>query len=416
MELLFKGLNPSYPNDVGIEVTPAKNFRENERKLLQQSGLDRFGKTEAWTALGTSQKLSYATHGIFRYFGKFPPPIATYLIHFYTKENDFVLDPMCGSGTSAVESLFLHRRSIMNDLNPLSMLLTKVKTTRISEEILQKRLDRLKEEYHPLSQDEYPFEPVALRDPAHWFLAKTSDSLRGLKYLIEQEKDPDLKDFLSVIFASTVRRVSKATTQQGRLFLDVDTTQEDALPTFVKRYTIGMTGLQQIPEQSSVVYCNQDARNLKSAINHPLALIILHPPYFNSYKYSSINSLETGWLGIDRNAYRKQEIREFFKVGKPENYRQYVDDMTDVLSEMLPLLKNGGVLALMIGDTVIRGNYIQVTKSILERLDFSRYEIERIAIRVPKYTEASWVASQRRHANDIGVTLHDFIICIRRTK
>lgn len=50
MELLFKGLNPSYPNDVGIEVTPAKNFRENERKLLQQSGLDRFGKTEAWTA------------------------------------------------------------------------------------------------------------------------------------------------------------------------------------------------------------------------------------------------------------------------------------------------------------------------------------------------------------------------------
>ena len=53
--------------------------------------------------------------------------------------------------------------------------------------------------------------------------------------------------------------------------------------------------------------------------------MILHPPYFNSYKYSSVNSLEMGWLGFDRLEYNKKEIREFFKVGKPENVDKYVD-------------------------------------------------------------------------------------------
>ena len=64
-------------------------------------------------------------------------------------------------------------------------------------------------------------------------------------------------------------------------------------------------------------HCYQDAASL----------VILHPPYFNSYKYSSINSLESGWLGIDRSSFRSGEIKEFFKVGKPEKYADYVEDI-----------------------------------------------------------------------------------------
>ena len=192
---------------------------------------------------------------------------------------------------------------------------------------------------------------------------------------------------------------------------------EDALPTFVKRYEIGVRGLADIPAKTNIKYFNRDLKDIKELTTEEKAkLVILHPPYFNSYKYSSINSLETGWLGIDRTEYSKQEVKEFFKVGKPENVDKYISDMSVALTNALSMLQKDGVLALMIGDTIMKGEYIPVTKMLLENIDLSDYKIETVAIRVPKYTEATWVASQRRNANSIGITLHDYVVVFRRVK
>ncbi len=411
----FNSLNNYYSDKVGIEIRSQGELIDREIALIEKSGLDQLAPVETWTALGTNQQLAYATHGIFRYFGKFPPPIATYMISQYTKEKDLVIDPMCGSGTTALEAGILKRRCAVNDVNPLSVLISKVKTTKIDKSLLEEKLEYLKANYRPMSLEEYAFVPVALKDPDHWFLKETSDSLRGIKYLIEQETDTNLKNFLKVIFAATIRRVSRATTQQGRLFLDVATALEDAFPTFEKRYEIGMKGLAELPEISDIEYYNVDLKDL-SAIDYEgkAKLVILHPPYFNSYKYSSVNSLEMGWLGYDRNQCNKKEVKEFFKVGKPENYERYVKDMSLALSNALNMLVPGGVLGLMIGDTIMKGEYIQVTRSLMDKLDSDKYEISKVVMRVPKYTEATWVASQRRDSNNIGITLSDYIVLIRK--
>ena len=411
----FNSLNNYYSDKVGIEIRSQGELIDREIALIEKSGLDQLAPVETWTALGTNQQLAYATHGIFRYFGKFPPPIATYMISQYTKEKDLVIDPMCGSGTTALEAGILKRRCAVNDVNPLSVLISKVKTTKIDKSLLEEKLEYLKANYRPMSLEEYAFVPVALKDPDHWFLKETSDSLRGIKYLIEQETNTNLKNFLKVIFAATIRRVSRATTQQGRLFLDVATALEDAFPTFEKRYEIGMKGLAELPEISDIEYYNVDLKDL-SAIDYEgkAKLVILHPPYFNSYKYSSVNSLEMGWLGYDRNQCNKKEVKEFFKVGKPENYERYVKDMSLALNNALNMLVPGGVLGLMIGDTIMKGEYIQVTRSLMDKLDSDKYEISKVVMRVPKYTEATWVASQRRDSNNISITLSNYIVLIRK--
>ena len=411
----FNSLNNYYSDKVGNEIRSQGELIDREIALIEKSGLDQLAPVETWTALGTNQQLAYATHGIFRYFGKFPPPIATYMISQYTKEKDLVIDPMCGSGTTALEAGILKRRCAVNDVNPLSVLISKVKTTKIDKSLLEEKLEYLKANYRPMSLEEYAFVPVALKDPDHWFLKETSDSLRGIKYLIEQETNTNLKNFLKVIFAATIRRVSRATTQQGRLFLDVATALEDAFSTFEKRYEIGMKGLAELPEISDIEYYNVDLKDL-SAIDYEgkAKLVILHPPYFNSYKYSSVNSLEMGWLGYDRNQCNKKEVKEFFKVGKPENYERYVKDMSFALNNALNMLVPGGVLGLMIGDTIMKGEYIQVTRSLIDKLDSDKYEISKVVMRVPKYTEATWVASQRRDSNNIGITLSDYIVLIRK--
>ena len=52
------------------------------------------------------------------YRGNFAPQIPRNLILRYTKEDDIILDPMVGGGTTLVEAKLLNRRSIGFDINP----------------------------------------------------------------------------------------------------------------------------------------------------------------------------------------------------------------------------------------------------------------------------------------------------------
>lgn len=401
---------------VYLDVRDTKSMTENEKLLLNLSGLADFAPVEIWTACGSNQQMAYSTHGAFRYFGKFPPPIATHLITNYTKEGDTVFDPMCGSGTTGVEALLLKRKSILNDISPLSTLLAKVKTTHIDADILTTYAEQIYSKYQPLTVDEYNFTPSYLKNYTHWFLPETIDSLRGIRYLIQNIEDDQIREFFLVCFAGTVRRVSKATTQQGRLFLDVETAEINALPFFKKRVDIAIKGVAELPKAKpdNTTIISYDLREpAPENLYESADLIICHPPYFNSYKYSSINSLELSWLDVDYGKLRKKEVREFFKVGKEENAEIYVDDMVNTLRNLYPTMKNGACLALMIGDTQIHGNYIPVTKQIIERIN-DIYNVELAVLRAPKYTEAAWVASQRRGASKVGVSLYDFIIMLRK--
>ena len=140
----------------------------------------------------------------------------------------------------------------------------------------------------------------------------------------------------------------------------------------------------------------------------------MHPPYFNSYKYSAINSLELSWLETNHADVRKNEIREFFKVGKKENVDKYIDDMLVSVNNVSKTLKKGGYLAIMIGDTVIKNEYIPVTNMLIEKIDKKVLKVEKIILRIPKYTEASWAASQRRKGNNVGINLCDFIVIFKK--
>lgn len=401
--------------NVGLDVRNSNDLLENEKELLLLSELESLAPIEVWSAIGSNQQMSYSSHGAFRYFGKFPPPIATYLIQQYSQPDQCVFDPMCGSGTTGVEALLQGRTAILNDVSPLSILLSKVKTTFLDKKQLRDTADTIYSNYRPLSVEEYNFVPSSLKNYDHWFLQETIDSLRGIKYLVEKIEDNNVKDFFQVCFAATIRRVSKATTQQGRLFLDVETAEADALPFFKKRVDIAIAGISQLPDKvNAVKLVSYDLRQpLPSYLDSCADLIICHPPYFNSYKYSSINSLELAWLGVNYSELRKNEVREFFKVGKEENANQYVSDMEKVLLNLHPTLKQDAYLGLMIGDTMIHGNYIPVTRMLLDKV-CDHYTVEKVALRAPKYTEAAWVASQRRTSSKVGVTLYDFVIVLRK--
>lgn len=399
---------------LAIRPSTAFSFEEKEQQL--KSGMRDAAKWEAWTVIGSNKDLAYATHGIFRFFGKFPPPIATHLISTYTKPGEIVWDPMSGSGTTGVEALILKRKVFLSDVSPLSLLLAKVKTTKIERTVLRAALERIHKRYSSSARVTNSFHPVGLKNLDHWFLPKTIASLKRIRAIIQAEPKDEVRQFFEVVFAAIVRRVSKATTQQGRLFLDVETALEDAFPIFYARAEKAIEQVCSLPDSKSRInILHHDLREKCAKIpNNGVDLIILHPPYFNAYKYSSINSLELVWLGHEYSNVRKSEVREYFKVGNPANVQYYVDDMANSIKNAVDKLRNDGVLAIMIGDTVLRGSHIPVVKQLLDKISPLGLTVEKIILRPPKFTEATWVASQRRVGNRLGAPLSDYLLILRK--
>jgi hypothetical protein len=66
-------------------------------------------------------------HSLHSFPGNFIPQIPAYLIQLLSEPGDTVLDPFCGSGTTAIEAALLGRRSWMSDINTASLQVTRGK-------------------------------------------------------------------------------------------------------------------------------------------------------------------------------------------------------------------------------------------------------------------------------------------------
>ena len=190
-QLAFFGTGRTAPvAAVGVEVRAARDLSAPQRQLLSQAHLDDIAPIESWKVTGTNKQLSYSTHGVFRFFGKFPPPIARHLIGEFSERGDWVLDPMMGSGTTAVEALDMSRNVVVRDVSPLSTLLCRVKTTHVAETDSRRAFDRVAKLVGSPATTQLPT-PIGLRNAEHWFLPETIASLGRIRAAIEANiKEP----------------------------------------------------------------------------------------------------------------------------------------------------------------------------------------------------------------------------------
>ncbi len=76
---------------------------------------------ELWTS---AQRKASSIHEI-SYRACFKPQLAGFFIERFTDTGDLVYDPFGGRGTTVIEAGLLGRRVVQNDINPLSVLLTR---------------------------------------------------------------------------------------------------------------------------------------------------------------------------------------------------------------------------------------------------------------------------------------------------
>jgi hypothetical protein len=81
------------------------------------------------------------THNFYRYPARFSPRFARGAIEAFSRPGEVICDPFMGGATTLVEARALGRHAIGSDVSTLSLFLSRVKTTPLSEEDITKVVD-----------------------------------------------------------------------------------------------------------------------------------------------------------------------------------------------------------------------------------------------------------------------------------
>ena len=142
-------------------------------------------------------------HKIHKYPAVFIPELADKIIEAFSNEGDTVLDLFAGSGTTLLESMRLNRHSKGIELNPLAVMITKVKTQYIDSDELAKGVAEWQERFLNNASAE---SKVTRKE--FWFHEITSSAINDAIGAMEVMENEHIADFLKICLSEIIREVS----------------------------------------------------------------------------------------------------------------------------------------------------------------------------------------------------------------
>ena len=366
------------------DLTKLFEFYENADEQLKD-GLQSLNRL-----IPSSQTTSY-THGIHTYTAKYIPQYPSLFIRLLTKKNDIVLDPMCGSGTTLIESILNGRNALGVDINPLSRLISKVASTSISNE----KIVELQEWYNTLKKPKkyllkkYNLELI----PNHniWF---RDDVLRTILYInekINEINDIDQRDIAKVSLSRIVKVVSNADPRDIMPEINHEkpiNDSADAWDSFSESLTKTISKINKfnyrvraINDIKSKIIGN-DARKINLKDKY-VDLIVTSPPYAYAMDYARIHKLSLfTTLELDNIKLQKLSkefvgtdkisVKDSFNIPDELNFvnefidelalknkrrslclKKYLIDMYDITKECFRVLKTNGHMVYVIGNSTL---------------------------------------------------------------
>jgi DNA modification methylase len=348
-------------------------------------------KLEIELNLDEYKKNGYLTHNFHPYPAKFIPQIPRELILKLSKENEWVIDPFCGSGTSLVEAKLLNRNAIGVDINPLACIMSQVKTTLLSPKDVETILQHvLKIENEVLCGKVY--DVPEFYNINHWFKEDVQRDLATIRHHIFGVEDEKIRRFLSVAFASIVVKLSNQESDTRYAAIEKTIKPKEAAKLF-KSKTFDMINrireFKKIASGSNVIVYNKSSTSL-DYISQQVALSVTSPPYMNSYDYYLYHKHRMCWLGID---YREAQDKEFGSRNKHndkgEGIESYNGPIRENVSAMRSVLRPGGYYCMVVGDAILRGQLIKMNTNFDSIMLSEGYKkIDEITFNQRKYTRS----------------------------
>jgi DNA modification methylase len=346
-------------------------------------------------------------YGIHSYPAMFHFLVVRELIKLYSKEKDVVLDPFMGSGVVGVECLISNRNFIGYDLNPLAILIAKVRITPLPQKTLINTLEQIQKSFYKTGPESISFHNIN-----YWFDEPIIEDLSRLRRCILNIDDEKIKDFFKIAFSETVRKVSKTEYNEFKLsrkkkennnvnviktFYNVAIKNIGLLSEFYKNY--------RFKEYPQIIL---EERNILNGIplkDNSVNLIVTSPPYGDSkttVAYGQFSRLSLRWLGLEENVDKESlgskpkeiknnlpsevlyeilnKIYEKDKKRAKEVYSFY-DDLFTGIKIISPKIKNGGVVCFVVGNRKVKGEELPTDKICVDFWESLGFEHEKTIVR-----------------------------------
>ena len=308
---------------------------------------------EFWTA---KQRQAHSLHEI-SYRACFKAQLPRFFIERLTQAGEIVYDPFMGRGTTPLEAALLGRVPAGNDVNPLSVVMTR---PRLNPPRLAEVEARLKEIEFNNSAD-MPEDLLVFYHP------ETLREISSLKkYLAKRRQTYGLDAVDEWIELIALNRL----TGHSPGFFSVYTMPPNQAVSAKAQRKINEKRKQTPPKRavariilkkSRILLADLDAsarRTLASAskgarlLTHPadatpeiasnsVALVVTSPPFLNVVQYADDNWLRCWFLGIDPKG---------VKLTVPKKLEEWKVEMTKVFRELYRVLKPGGHVAFEVGE------------------------------------------------------------------
>jgi DNA modification methylase len=344
----------------------------------------------------TDANTNYLTHSLHPYPAKFIPQIPNALIQELSAVGDTVLDPFCGSGTTLVEALLLKRHTVGVDANPLACLITRAKTSRLSESDLQE-LKQLEVEVGTLAQQhlfsslplfpDLKIAPTPTGRPIFegvdfWFDSHVIDELTLLRSMCLAVTSENARAVALTAFSSIIVAVSRQDSDTRYVRREKQIQPGETIQRFIRALGNVITRTAEFSElveprfSSKVIHAN----SLNSPEVGQVDLVVCSPPYPNAYSYHLYHRTRMLWLDMDQPTFKANEIGSHRKYSSTGRHAADANTFRAELRQILVWLRNclrpGGYVCFVIGDSVLKGHVIHNDQLFVKVASQIGYQVE----------------------------------------
>jgi 16S rRNA G966 N2-methylase RsmD len=347
---------------------------------------------------------SYATlyPNLHKYPATMLPQIGIEILKELNVKNGRLLDPYCGSGSSFASGLECGLTEMYGfDINPLAILISNVKFTRISlNEIIETKQTLRNNVFEFLKNEENikKLDKPKVTNIDFWFLNEVADNLNVIKYFIDKIENKKIRNFFLIPFSETVRDCSYTRNNEFKLFRmkeqDLLNFNPDVIGVYFKKFDDALFLYSNFYFPKLEKEPKVDVQYSKFQPQDEFFDVVLtSPPYGDSrttVAYGQFSTLSNEWLGINyarkidgmlmggvkpKNNITKGIIADYIsEINKIDNKRAldvsaFYNDLDSSIKKVAGSVRKGGKSIYVVGNRTVKNVQLPTDQFIAEKFE-----------------------------------------------
>lgn len=342
-----------------------------QRTAIESSDGIPYFVNEFWTS---GQRQSHSIHEV-SYRACFKAQLPEFFIKRLTRPGDVVFDPFMGRGTTPVQSALMQRQAFGNDINPLSVLLTRPRLRPISLEAVTRALNTV----------DWDKGKIEREDLLAFYHPKTLSRLEALRVWLQEraplgaeDVDP-VADWIRMVainrlsghspgfFSGRSMPPNQAVSVKAQLKINeklgVSPPERNVASVIIKK-SKNLLKSGNIPSQVTSSLHTGSAWNVPGIRDGSVDLTVTSPPFLDIVQYAADNWLRCWFAGINPDD---------VAIDMHRTEQAWTAMVERVLKEQARILRRGGYVAFEVGE--VRNGKVLLEKLVwqaAENLPFRR--------------------------------------------